>query len=77
MKQLDLVELVLTDQPTHIPTVRPRLGSKTGRVGHISQRELRLIESLLAMQIRQRYLGSRGKIVVVVLELEEVLGKLG
>ncbi len=70
--QLDLVELVLADQPAHVLAVRSGLAAEAGREGAVADRQRRLVEDLVAMQVGHRHLGGRDQVVVGALQPEEV-----
>ena len=78
LHQLHLVELVLTDEAAHVLAVGAGLGPETRRVGDVAQRQLRLVEDLVAVQVGQRHLGGGHQIVRIVAgEPEQVVAELG
>src|SRR6185436_17780244 len=77
LHQLDLVELVLTDQAAHVAAVRARLGAEAGRVRGITHRQGRFVEHLLAVEVGERHLGGGHEVEVVRFDLEQVSLELG
>ena len=59
---LDLVELVLTDQAAHVSTVRAGFAAKAGRVRRVTERQLRGVQDLVGVQVRDRDLGGRNQV---------------
>ena len=80
--QLDLVELVLANQPAHVGAVRSGLAAEARRVGRVANRQRAAVENLAAVHVRQRHFGGRNQIQIPVagdleqvgLELREIAG---
>ena len=47
LDELDLVELVLPEEAARVAPARARLGAEARRVGHVGERQLRLVEDLV------------------------------
>src|SRR5437016_340991 len=73
LDELDLVELMLTEDAAHVLAVRTGLAAKAGRVRRVAQRELAAVEDLAAMQSRERHFCRRHQIQVPLAgDLEQV-----
>ena len=47
LDELDLVELVLPEEPARVAPARARLGAEARRVGHVGDGQLGLVEDLV------------------------------
>ena len=73
LHELDLVELVLADQPAHVRAVRAGFAAEARRVGGVLQRQEPAVEDLAAIQIRHRHLGRRDQVEIpLARDLEQV-----
>src|SRR5262245_10763152 len=70
LHELDLVELVLSDQSPHVLPVRARLAAEAGRIRRVGERERPRLEDLAPVQVRQGDLGRRDQVEVRVPQLE-------
>jgi hypothetical protein len=73
--QLHLVELMLTNQTPNVAPMRAGFGAETRCVGAVANRELRLVESLVTMEVGQRHLGSGHQVEVEVLHVKQIVGE--
>ena len=74
LHELDLVELVLPDQPAHVRAVRAGLAAEARRVCRVPQRQLAAVENLSAVQVGQRHFRGRDQEQIPVAgDLEQVL----
>ena len=60
--ELDLVELMLADQPAHVFAVRTGFAAKTRRVRGVRARQRRAFEDLVGVQIRDRHFRRRNQV---------------
>ena len=61
LHHLDLLELMLPDEPAHVFAVRSRLAAKTRRVGRVFQRQRIAVQDLVAMNVGQRHFRGRNQ----------------
>ena len=59
LDELDLVELVLTDEAADVGAVRTGFAAETRRVRRVAERELPAVENLLAVKVGQRHFRGR------------------
>ena len=75
--ELDLVELVYTQQPPRVLAMRARFAAEAGRVADVRLWQLRPVEHLVAVQARDGHLGGRNEEEIVVLHDVHVILELG
>ena len=73
LHHLDLLELMLPNQPAHVLAVRARLAAETRRVGRVLQRQRVAVQDFVAMKVRQRHFRGRNQEQIPLAgDLEEV-----
>ncbi len=77
LNQLDLVELVLTDETPNIAPVRAGLGAEARREGAVANGELCLVEGLVTVEIGQRHLGGGRQVEIEVLDVKRSSANFG
>src|SRR5262245_29356868 len=64
---------MLADQSAHVAAVAAGFRAEARRVGRVTQRQILLVQNLVAVQIRERNLGGRHEVIVALeSKLEEV-----
>ncbi len=75
LHEFHLVELVLPDETPRVLSIRARLGTEAGRIGHVVDGQRFFLQDLLLMDVGHGNLGRGDEVIIKTLDLEEILGE--